>query len=196
MSKISRNGSECCPECGSTTEKTNKFCNNCGYKLVITEEILDKHGHEIKVTQTVESEFPIDIPKGLTLLPKERLLSRHGDLYVSNMRILYHQPGFVKGKTQDWHLRHIKGTEERIEKPLMRIGLIVGGLLVAIGIFSGQTLIVVVGILLLVISVWYKTIYVAIQHMDGTEIVRIKKTDSKTGKHFIQTLRGQLYSKT
>ena len=31
-----------CPECGKETKETSKFCDSCGYKLVISEIIEDK----------------------------------------------------------------------------------------------------------------------------------------------------------
>lgn len=198
MSKTDGKKSKFCPECNNTAEETNKFCKNCGYKLIVTEEIVDKHGHELKVTQTVESEFPIEIPKGLTLLPKEVLLSQHGDWYVSNKRIIEHQPGFFKGKTQDWHLRHIKGTEEKTKKPFMPFGIIIGCLLLLAGISLELTVLTILGILLIIFTFWYKISWFTIQHMseDGKEIVlRVEKINSKTGEHFIQAVRKCLYGK-
>ncbi len=62
-----------CPECGNKTKEA-KFCNECGYKLTITEEVKDKTRTYQKIEEIIESDSPIEIPKKLTLMPGERLL--------------------------------------------------------------------------------------------------------------------------
>ena len=97
-----------CPECGEKTREASKFCEGCGYKLIMSEIVEDKEGHIRKVEKIIDSESPIEIPKKLTLMPGEKLLESHMDFYVSNKRLIRHTTSFLSSNTEDYHYRHIK----------------------------------------------------------------------------------------
>ena len=187
-----------CPECGNKIKKS-KFCNECGYKLAITERVKDKQWHIRKVEEIIDSDSPIEIPKKLTLMHGERLLERHIDFYVSNKRLLRHNSSIFGSKTEDYHYRHIKGIQEDDYRPFLGVGLIIGIILLIIGaIMTSDTgiglFILIMGIVFIIVAFWYKKVDMIVMHMDGGTI-RVPNIKSESGKRIANVLRTQLYNK-
>jgi len=188
-----------CPECGEKTKETSKFCENCGYKLVLSEVVEDKEGHIRKVEEIIESESPIKVPKKLTLMPGEKLLESHMDFYVSNKRLIKHITSLLSSKTEDFHYRHIKGMQEYHYRPFLGAGLFIGIIMLIIGaIMTSETgegsLILMIGVVFVILAFWYKKVDMIVMHMDGGNI-RVPNIKSESGKKVADVLRTQLYNK-
>lgn len=181
-----------CPECGTKTKTESKFCEECGYKLVISEVVEDKERHIRKAEEVIESESYIKVPKKLTLMPGEKLLERHMDFYVSNKRLILHTPSLFSTKTTDYHYRHIKGIQDDVRRPFLAAGLLIGIILLFLGLVS--PIFFVIGAGCIVLAFWFKRVELIVLHMDGGNI-RIPKIKSESGKKVANVLRTQLYNK-
>ncbi len=96
-----------CPGCGTKTREDSPFCSNCGYKIVVTDVIEDKEGHIKKVEEIMQAESMVDAPPKLSLMPGEKLLVRHMDIYISNKRLIKHTQKLLHTSTKDFHYSHI-----------------------------------------------------------------------------------------
>jgi len=183
-----------CPECGTKTKEIAKFCEECGYNLIITDIIEDKGGHIRKVEEIIESESPIEVPKKLTLMPGEKLLERHMYFYVSDKRLIKHVPSLFGAKTEDYHYRHIKGIREDNRRPFLAGGLVIGIISLLIGGLARQTMFYIIGAIIIVLAFWFKKLDLVVMHMDGG-LIRVPNIKSESGKKVANILRTQLYNK-
>ena len=188
-----------CPECKSKIKENPKFCQECGYKIVITKVVEDKKGNIKKTEETIESDSPIKVPKKLTLMPDEKLLESHMDFYVSNKRLIKHVTSLLNTKTEDYHYRHIKGMQEDHYRPFLVIGLFLGVISFITGVIMISKMeigavMLILGLILIIISLWYKKSDIIVMHMDGSNI-RVPGIKSESGKKVAKVLRAQLYNK-
>ena len=128
----------------------------------------------------------LEAPKGLELMPDEKLLAQHGNYYASNKRLIKYSSRLMNTKTDDLFYNHISTISEEITRPLESLLLI--GIIIGIAGFFSDFLVVIGGIILAIIGFSYKLIFIKIKSA-GDEVWHIENANSQSGKQFTKIIR-------
>ena len=128
----------------------------------------------------------LEAPKGLELMPDEKLLAQHGNYYASNKRLIKYSSRLMNTKTDDLFYNHISTISEEITRPLESL-LIIGIIIGTAGFFS-DFLVVIGGIILVIIGFSYKLVFIKIKSA-GDESWHIENANSQSGKQFTKIIR-------
>ena len=187
-----------CPSCGVELDDKVNYCMSCGRKIDAKNDGINKS--RLNVEEAVELESAMTVPKGLALVPGEKLLAKHKHFFASNKRIIFFKKEAVSTGFNDLSYRHIKGIREDSKRPYLGIGLILGLPLLLYGLVSMLDDLLVgfasmaVGLFFLYSVIKIQEINLFVIGVDGSMLI-IPKINSDSGRAIGQIIRTQLYGR-
>jgi hypothetical protein len=207
-----------CPGCGKKIVKNSNFCKECGYDLIKPEKEEDDKNSKVTSVNCIlqeqkvsgvsekqislaqdltEQETNVLIPTNLMLMPSEKVLARHENYYVTNMRLIREKEPFLffgNSSIEDWHYRHIKGMQQLKYAPYAKFAFFIACILMIVGLILNEvtTVFITLAAVIFLTGLLYKKQKLIVLHMNGDPI-SILNIDRPSGQRVSNILKTQLY---